>query len=687
MAVAASTAIAAPAGRAPASTLARFVLGAPELVAAGVAGFGVAPMVLLLAGHFTAPLVLPLGVAGAAAAMVVCGAPARPADRRAVALTLVAIGIALGWFVANAFYSAQDVFAHRDPATYGLTARWLMQHGSLPVPTHPEIFGAPGGYVDTSAGFGANGFGSVYSQGNHLLPALLAPAGWVFGTAGMLKANVAIGALALLAFFGLARRVVGEASALVAMCALAVSIPMIFVSRDTYSEPLALLLLIGGLGLLHRAVASGRIADFALAGFVAGSAAMARIDSDVSLLALIVAGAVLLAVAAPAQRRMRAWQVGALLGAALSMTLLGWADVTRLSSGYYRDERHQILPIGWMAVALALLGGVVVVIVWRPGLYRRLRASVVRTHVYRWAGVAVFAGVGLLVSRPLWLVTHGKPNPSLAGIQAQLGLAVDGTRTYNEHTVNWLAMYYGWPAVGLAVIGYVVLLRRLILRREYALVGVLAMGAAMSALYLWSAEITPDQPWAIRRYVPVVIPVLLVAAAATLRELWRRRSRLLRAIAVAGGAAVLVVPLLVTLPVAGLREEVPQLSQVRAICAATGPDGALVAVDGSAQVSYLQTIRSYCDVPAIGLVDAAPAQLATVRAAVAAHGRTLYVLSTDAAAMHFVGAAPPPFSTVTTSRWPSVIDTSPRHASAETVTVYLGTVRPDGLSQPVTARS
>ena len=46
----------------------------------------------------------------------------------------------------------------------------------------------------------------------------------------------------------------------------------------------------------------------------------------------------------------------------------------------------------------------------------------------------------------------------------------------------------------------------------------------MSALYLWNAQIAPDQPWAMRRYVPVVLPLLLVLAAAFgLRELWRVR--------------------------------------------------------------------------------------------------------------------------------------------------------------------
>ena len=39
----------------------------------------------------------------------------------------------------------------------------------------------------------------------------------------------------------------------------------------------------------------------------------------------------------------------------------------------------------------------------------------------------------------------------------------------------------------------------------------------MSALYLWTSEVAPDQPWAMRRYVPVVLPLMLIAAGAALR--------------------------------------------------------------------------------------------------------------------------------------------------------------------------
>src|SRR5262249_42154654 len=310
---------------------ARIVHSMPDLVTSALAGFALPAMVLLLAGHFSPGWVLPAGIAGAVIAVAVCGAGPEHVERRALRYTLIAIGLVLAGCVVNSFFSAENVFAHRDPATYNLAGRWLMDHPQLGIPVQPDIFGSPAGGSGSSAGFGQSGPAQLYAQGNHLLPALLAVTGWLFGTTALLKANVTFGALALLAFFGLARRVVDEPLALVAMVALAVSMPLIFVSRDTYSEPLALLFLVGGLGLLHRAVLSGLARDFAPAGFVLGTSAMARIDSGVSLLAVVVMAALLPIFAARPARRAAVLSAGALVGGTVVPVLIGWLDVAHLS--------------------------------------------------------------------------------------------------------------------------------------------------------------------------------------------------------------------------------------------------------------------------------------------------------------------------------------------------------------------
>ena len=271
--------------------------------------------------------------------------------------------------------------------------------------------------------------------------------------------------------------------------------------------------------------------------------------------------------------------------------------------------------------------------------------------------------------------------------QAQ-GLPVDGTRLYAEYTVNWQAMYFGWPTVILAVLGYVVLLDQLIRRSDYRLLGFLVMALSLSALYLWTPQITPDQVWAMRRYVPVVVPGLIIAATAALRAAWNwwTKSSAVR-VFVHGGVivtcvAVLVIPWLVTRPVKDLREEAPQATQVQALCAAVPPDGAVLVVDEGLRWGYLQTIRSYCEVPTLALVGASAHQVADAAHAVSAHGRTLYVVASNPSQLTFDGPVPPAFFTAVFTRWPSTLEMVPTEPIDQTVQVYLGRAEADGRVIP-----
>lgn len=669
--------------------LPRLAVASPELVAAAMAGFSVGPMILLLAGAFTAPVAIPLGLVGAAAAMWACGVPAEPTTRRTLLFTVAAAVVALAWFLCNLRYYAEDVYATRDPATYGIGARWLMDHSSLNIPVHAEVFGTPSGATLDASGFQVATRGILNAQGNHLLPALMSLAGSAFGTTALLQANVAIGALALFVFFGLARHIVGAPLALLAMTAFAVSMPLVYVSRDAYSEPLLLLFLMGGLAFLHRAIKSGRVADFALAGFVAGCSAMVRIDSYSALLAVVVAAIAVVAIAGVDRRRAGALRGVAVIAGGAVPVLVGWLDLTRLSRLYFAQLHSQI------TLQLVALGGLLVVgpaiarLGWRPTLRARLASDDARRRIAIGAAVAVVAAFAFLASRPLWQVTHSiRLNVNLENMQRESGVAIDGTRLYNEQAVSWQAMYLGWPTVVLAVAGYAVLVAALVRRRAYALVGTLTMGLVISGLYLWDCQIVADQPWASRRFVPVVIPLLLVAAAAALRVVWscRRGGDWARVLGIVAGVLMVAVPLSVTAPVVTVHDEAGQLHQLQAVCAAVGHDGAVLEMDRSTKAGYGQAIRSYCGVPTIAVVDATPSQLASIRAAVTAHGRTLFLLSQDPSTTHYATTGDvAPFSSVTVQRWPSVINEAPHHPSHIVTILFLSTVDAAGLAHPVPA--
>lgn len=662
-------------------------VASPDLVAAGVAGFSLGPMIMLLAGAFTAPLAIPLGLVGAGLAMWICGVPSEPTTRRTVLFTGAAALVILAWFLGNLPYYAQDVYATRDPATYGIAARWLMDHSSLNIPVHAEVFGTPSGSTLDSAGFQVATRGILNAQGNHLLPVLMSLAGSTFGTTGLLRANLAIGALALFVFFGLARRIVGAPLALLVMTALAVSLPFVYVSRDAYSEPLMLLFLLGGLALLHRAITSGRVADFALAGFVVACAAMVRVDSYGALLAVAFAALVVVAMADPGRRRAAALQAAAVIAAGVAPILVGWLDLTHLSRLYFVALHSQITLQLAALVALLGLGPAIAWLGWRPALRSRLATDDARRRIAVGAAIVLAAGFVFLSSRPLWQQTRSaRVNINLESMQRESGAAIDGTRLYNEQSVNWQAMYLGWPTVVLAVAGYALLVASLVRRRNLALIGTLTMGLIMSALYLWDCQIVADQPWASRRFVPVVIPVLLVAAAAALRALWSwpRAREWARMVAIVAGILIVVVPLSITGPMAGVHDEAGQLHQLHAICAAIGHDGAVLELDRPTKAGYGQAIRSYCGVPTIAVVGAEPPQLAAIRAAATAHGRTLFLLSEASATTQYATRGHvAPFSSVTVQRWPNVINQAPRDPAYRTTIVFLSTVDAAGLAHPL----
>ena len=656
----------------------RWLTAAPELLACALAGFSLPAMFLLLAGQLVWAIAFPLGLIGAGIAVWLAG-PATEDDATPDVLrwTLIVLGLLLLWTVINCFFAAQDVYAHRDPATYNLAGRYLVDHSTLRMNTQAQLFGNPRGFTDESAGFEdfhASSPGLLAAQGNHLLPVLLAAAGRITGSAGVLKGNVVFGALALFAFFGLARRIVGAKWGALATVALAVSLPMLYVSRDTFSETLALLFLMGALSLLHRAVRSGRMADYALCGFVAGTSAMVRIDSYASLLALIVAAAVILAHAPPGLRRATSLRVVVLFAVGLVPTVLGWIDVSRLSPAYYADQRHAIVQLAEAGVALAILGSLAVAAIWRRGL-----GAWVGAHRGQLTGVAsavVVVAFAFLASRPLWYVGHGVFTPYLLQVQKDSHQALDGTRTYNELTVSWQALYFGWPTVVLAVVGYVLLLRRFLLHRDWAIVGALTMGLTMSALYLYSSQITPDQIWASRRYVPVVMPMLLVAAVAALRAIrWR-------VVAVIGALVLIGYPLAVTVPAFTIREGYPHLRQLTAICDALPANAAVVTVDYNSSWSYQMAIRAYCNVPTISVQNASVDALAAMQTSAQTQGRRLYALSTDPTKLESTQPIKA-LSTIRAQMWPSTLHTSPRGPAHETVSVFLGLVQNDGTVTPV----
>jgi len=665
----------------------------PLLLPALFAGFSLVAMVLLYLGLYRPALVLPLGLIGAAAAGLGVGL-ARPeplAGNRL--LDGAAVLVTLAFAALNVRYSAQNISVFRDPAAYAVTGQWLVHHGSLPIPVEAEVFGAVPGVSFSSAAFDPGpAAGFVYPQYGNLLPGLLAVAGWLYSDGLLLKLNAMIGSVALLGFYGLVRQYTARVWALVAVIVLGVSLPQLHFSRNSYSEPVTMLFLVGGLALLREVQRRGSTRGYGLAGLVLGSAALARIDGLYFLLAVPLLAAATLAIASPERRRDATRKVAALLLGVAVPVVVAMVNLATLSSPLYLDNLgSELAMIAAAAVAITVVGAVAVVLAWRTRLLHRLAAA-----TGRWlpgvgaAAVMVLAAVA--ASRPLWYVGRipDAPEPQIHYItflQKANGLPLDGTRSYAEQTMLWFSWYYGPVTVALGVLGVAFGVHRLLRRGDLRLLAPLAMFLSAALLYVTVPSIVPDQIWAMRRYLPVVIPGLLLAAAAVL-GLLARRSRTGMAAAALLAGIMLLIPAMLSSRLVTVRDLVPQLPEVLNLCDNLPADAALLTT-GSLAVTYPQTARSYCQVPVAAVRQPTRAQLKQVQATAQAHDRRLYLLFSDPDEVPrdtaSATAAWQQISCVLISHWNATLNKAVADHGFDKRMLYLGEITPEGMVTPASS--
>jgi hypothetical protein len=685
----------------PADRLDRLALGAAGTVLATMA----LAVPAVLAGWWTA-VVAGLVVAASlvAVTLVLRRSPGRTSDptpgrepasagrRRAAlpAVLLLAVAVAAGvWAGAT---RAEQVVLRRDAGTYALFGQHLAQAHRARVDVRVGDLGGPTALAGDDVTVGSTGddvtvgspgfFEQGAGSGTHVVPQFLIGAPvwfslgwWLGGWTGLLLVPAAALGAALLAFGVLARRLVGPWWAVLATTALAVCQPVVHAGRSTYSEPFALLLLCAGAAVLvdagraatadrhppdrqgppDRPGPAGRLG--LLAGLLLGGVGLVRVDA-LRESALLLPLAALLAVRRAGVARPM------LIGLGLSTGVAAVAAVG-LGRPYLGAIAGSLLPL--LAGALALGGSsAAVVLLARRGV--RLPGAVRARLPGALAGLVLLAGLGL-TSRPLWqVVRQSADDPGsrvVAGLQARQGLPVDGGRTYAEQTVTWVVWWIGAPAAVLALLALAGLAWRAgrAWRDERPLpawAGPALVAAGSIALTLYRPGITPDHPWADRRLVPVVLPAMVLLAAAGARtglsltarltadrsSTARWRPAVVGAAATGAACLLLVPPVLATWPLAGQRTERGQVGALARACGSFGPDQTAILVDSRAANEWTQTLRGGCGVPTLVVrqVDGRPADpsaVARVARAVSAAGRRPVLVAADSAtSLTRLGAAP-----------------------------------------------
>jgi hypothetical protein len=669
-----------------------WLFGAITIVPAMLAAAWLLPALpLLLAGRFSArPMVfmfvpLAAGLCYFAVRQLPASWPAfRQKPQTAVPWWAVAgtVAVAVAFAAWQIAERTEQIIYLRDPSTYLEVGYWIAHHGSLPIPDSLAAFGGP----HPGLGFASSNY---YPRGSGIvpqfmtgMPLVLAAAVWLGGIPAALVTTPLIGGCAVLSFGGLAGRLVGPRWAPAAAAVLALSLPEQYTSRASFSEPLAQVLLFGGLCLLadslivtrgrHRSAAGWPGQDKVLAGLAGlalGLTILVRIDGLSDILPAVPFLGVLLAA-----RRRQAIPFGAGLVIGVGY---GLADGYLKSRPYLDLEAPSLRPLALIvaAVVLATLAGVAVTAspAARARAGRWLKAPMTG-RVVRWLPeaaailtVVIFIGFAI---RPLVQTVAGETDPTsiayVAELQKLAHLPIDGRRQYYEDSLYWVFWYLGVPAVLLGAFGLAALARRCTkalitwsdpsaAARVWALPVMIAIWVVVTVL--WRPAIAPDQPWASRRLVPFVLPGLILAAiwaASWLKDQASElgRTKITSSVVASCCVASLLIPTALTTLDLGVTKDggltahgmafrnigAGELAAVDQLCAAIGPNASVVILDSLTADRFAQVVRGICDTPAAIMTNPTRAETSAVIQGIEGVGRRPVLLAQQPAELTAYGA-------------------------------------------------
>jgi hypothetical protein len=596
----------------------------------------------------------------------------------AVAGTVAVAVVFAVWQIAE---RTEQIIYLRDPSTYLQVGYWLAHHGVLPIPNSLAAFGGShAGLSFASVNYYPRGSGIV-PQFMTGMPMVLAASVWLGGVPAALVTTPLIGACAVLSFGGLAGRLAGPRWAPAAAAVLAVSLPEQYTSRSTFSEPLAQVLLFGGLCLLAdslvvkpTASASDKtrvpgqdVVLAALGGLALGLTILVRIDGLSDILPAVPFLGVLLAA-----RRRQAVPFGAGLVIGVGY---GLADGYLLSRPYLDLEAPSLRPLALITAVVVVLTVAAVALTASPAAtakLARLRTAKLTNRLPGAAGaltVLVFAGFAI---RPLVQTVAGETNPTsiayVAELQKLAGLPIDGRQQYYQNSLYWVIWYLGIPAVLLGAFGLAVLARRGLRSlltwqdateafRVWALPGMIALWVIVTVLY--RPAVSPDQPWASRRLVPFVLPGLILGAIWASVWLKERagelgRTRVTAAVVASCCVASLLIPAALTnldlgvtksrhLTAHGMafrRIGTGEQTAVTRLCAAIGPDASVIILDSLTDDRFAQLVRGMCDTPAAVLTKVSAATVNAVVTGIEGVGRRPLLLAENEPELAAYGRAP-----------------------------------------------
>lgn len=515
-----------------------------------------------------------IGLAGWAVVAVIASTRVRRSVRWRPSLSRV------GWpdrlvLLSVMLASALTLVFPSDPSTtgndinvYAAHAVYMNNHGRLDVPYPWETGEPPPGYLASPGLYATQPTMTV--QFAHLFPAWLAQTYAVFGFDGLIRLNAVVGILALLAIYGFARRLADARVAAFVVVFLAFNPAQVWVARQTLSEIFAQLLIWSGLLLLTIYLTRGGPRWGAWAGLVLGAAAFVRIDAFLLVPFLFIGHALWRVLQPRLARPAVSW--GYFYATAGPTFALALAYYALFSQPYLIQHGSQILQIGALTVAaLAALGA--------THLGRLLMLG--RALFERRPVVLGLLGLLALVAAYAYLV---RPNLPPFAVMDAPGAIYDGERSYVEEALVNIGRYLTPAAVLGAVAGWSAAFFAITDRRQrllLALVPLLVVTLGYSAAYFWNQSAFPNHFWAIRRFVPVIIPAFIVFSALAATVGLRRLSLPGRRLAVGLSVPLLIFfTLWMGVPTYAVQERAGAVERLAELADHLPTEGEILALEG-----------------------------------------------------------------------------------------------------------
>jgi hypothetical protein len=392
-----------------------------------------------------------------------------------------------------ALYPTYYMLGGRDPGLYLLYSAHISNTGglNLNLPILNDIHALHGNAVR----IGFPGIYSAYQRGlsddptelipqfMHLFPAIGAIFYELAGIEGVVRTNAFISVFSLFSFFMFTRRLTGSTYALLATLALALNAAYIWNSRITLTETLAIALLFSGLYLLMKAYDLRSALWAAASGAVLGLAVLNRVDSVFNV--LIILGVAGMTLVRPIDLKVIFLPLTA---AYLIFSTWGFLDGYLHTYPYFYDlwtggSLKKLFFLNYGALALSALALILV-------KYWPLKDTNLDALIQALMKIAIILlGAWFFFAMFIWQSFD------------------DSFNVRSLYELSW----YVTPII--FVFSLYGLWQTIILKNQQPiLLSLMIMAICVFFVFTWRPSISPDHVWASRRWVPQVIPLLIVFA-------------------------------------------------------------------------------------------------------------------------------------------------------------------------------